>query len=194
MLQYDPKNLKYPGDEKFRVYTQFRQSKRKKQKRKKVTDDDSVNSDFTSRSGITKADLEEHQHRLCGFLDSLVKHEQWVQSLPKNRSKICVSCGKPCHHQCMACPGEPAIHFYRPNGRANSCFVHYHNTGSFGRWKCDSHLVGSKRKEWTYPTEQELSENSLDMKRLQLAQERPVAAPAPPPLSTNQAPNPAYMI
>ena len=82
----------------------------------------------------------------------------------------------------MLCPGQPAVHFFWPSGRSNSCFVHYHNTGSFGKWKCDVHLSGVKRKDWHYPTQEELKEHSIDMQRLHLSNEKQPEAAQPPPL------------
>ena len=187
MLEYDPRKLKYPGDDKFRAYTQQPKSKRRKHR---PTGNASVNSDSsysTTRSGITKVDVEENSDRLCGFLDELILHEQSVQSLKAHRSLKCVSCGKPCYHRCSLCPGGPAMHFYKPSGRSSSCFVHYHNTASFGKWKCDVHLVGRKRKDWTYPDQDELKEHSLDMTRLQLATQSTINARVEPPLPPGNA-------
>ena len=127
MLQYDPKRLKYPGDEKFRTYTQQPKAKRRRHGRTDATvDSTSVNSDFTTRSGIGKADLIENSTRLCGFLDELIQHEKSVKPLEAHRSLVCISCGKACYHRCTLCPGEPALHFHKPTGRSSSCFVlHY---------------------------------------------------------------------
>ena len=113
-----------------------------------------------------------YSHRLCGFLDELLEHEKSIQSLQAHRSLICISCGKPCYHRCTMCPGSPAMHYHKPTGRSNSCFVHYHNTASLGKWKCNVHMVGRKRKDWSYPTDDELRSHSLDMTRLHLASKR----------------------
>ena len=167
MLEYSPKARNYAGDDKFRVYTQVPKAKRPRLSASSTTASDG--SDYTTRSGVRREHLEGASDRLCGFLDDLLKHEKHMKSLPPSTHKVCVACGKPSYHYCSLCPDSPAMHFFRPTGRNNTCFVHYHNTASFGAWKNDQLIVGKKKKDWKYPDEQDLQQHSQDMTRLHLS-------------------------
>ena len=143
MLTYNPVKKKYPGDEKFRAFTQVSRAKR-------PSSSASVSSgeSYSTRSGVSAPDLERASNRLCGFLDELLLHEKSVEALPGKTHLICVACGKVCHQRCTLCPDQPALHFFKPKGRSNACFMHYHNTSSYGKWKCDTKISGKKRKDW----------------------------------------------
>lgn len=164
MLTYNPANRKYAGDEKFRAFTQINKARRPPRSNASVSS--GGDSSYSTRSGVTTHHLDRASGRLCGFLDELLLHEKSVEALPGKTHLICVACGQICHQRCTLCPDQPALHFYRPKGKSNACFMHYHNTASFGKWKCDFRISGKKRKDWSYPDTSELSEHSRDMTRL----------------------------
>ena len=183
MLTYCPKNRMYPGDEKFRVYTQIPRAKRPRM------DAPSVASDYSTRSGVDRNMLSDSRQRLCGFLDDLLQHERDMKALPRHTHRVCVACGKACYHYCSLCPGSPPLHLFKPNGRQNTCFLHYHNTASFGAWKNDQVITGRKKKEWRYPDDSDLQQHSQDMTRLHLhAAASAPAAPMAPPAAAAAAP------
>ena len=177
MLAYSPKNLNYPGDEKFRVHTQLA-----KKKRANASVAASVSSTYTTDSGVDKNKLEESLNtRLCGFLDELLEHEKTLVKIggKKNTHLQCVCCGEQTYWRCERCPGKPPLHASPPDGRSNSCFLNYHNTASYGKWRADWALKsGRKKREWKYPDAFELHQNERQIKRLHQAPVRTPEAPS----------------
>ena len=171
MLSCSPTKREYPGDERMRACTQ-------QSKKNRVASAASVNtsfssvtssSDYTTDSGINSNSLSHASGRLCGFLDELLEHEKAMKTIDNRGHQVCRCCGKPAYTYCSKCPGNPAIHVRACDGKNNSCFLHYHNTSSFGKWKEDFKYTGTKRKDWTYPDEIELQEHGKQMKRLHLS-------------------------
>ena len=58
--------------------------------------------------------------------------------------------------------------------------MHYHNTASYGKWKCDYRITGKKRKDWHYPGHNELCDHARDMARLHKTTTAAVAAAMDP--------------
>jgi hypothetical protein len=163
MLQYSPKNNIYPGDDKFRVSTQVPKKKRRRTSISVATDQAAVESIELRGNGlIGREALEGAQGHLCGFLDDLLLHEQSVEQFPNRGHQVCACCGKPTYTRCMKCPGNPAFHLTKPKGRINSCFIHYHNTSSFGLWRSDYRYTGQTRSlsSWQYPDAVDLDQHS----------------------------------
>lgn len=172
MLTYCPSNLKYKGDETFRVSTQIPKARRRKRSSAGVSSASSsthpsVCSTYITSSGINREILDDAKGRVCGFLDDLLEHERACIRIPGRKHLMCQCCGKQAYFRCMLCPGQPPIHMSIPDGRTNSCFVHYHNAASLGVWRGDWKLKQqSKRRDWVYPTESSLRESSRQMERL----------------------------
>jgi len=171
MLAYSPTNRNYPGDEAMRACTKQRKRERvtssmmSTDSSSKTTSSLSSTSNLTTTSGINKAKLDMAGTRLCGFLDELLQHERAIVALKNKAHQVCHCCGKPAYHFCSLCPDKPALHIKHNDGK-NSCFLHYHNTSSFGSWKEDFKWTGAKRKNWEHPDEATLAETSREMKRL----------------------------
>jgi len=170
MLTYSPTNRQYPGDESLRVCT--KQSVKRRIVSSMMSSDSSQamsslssSSGTTTSNGINKEKLDMAGNRLCGFLDELLLHEKAVKPIPNKAHQVCHCCGKAAYHYCSRCPGNPALHAHHHDGK-NTCFLHYHNTGSFGSWKEDFKWTGAKRKDWKMPDEAMLQESSRQMKRL----------------------------
>ena len=167
MLAYSPTDRKYPGDESMRVCT--KQSKKNRTPSSIMSIDSSRTTSSLSSTatpnGITKEKLDLTGNRLCGFLDDLLEHEKAIVGLKNKAHQVCHCCGKPACHYCSLCPDKPALHVTHRDGK-NSCFLHYHNTSSFGTWKEDFKWAGHKRKDWTFPDAPRLQESSRQMKRL----------------------------
>ena len=156
-----------PGDEKFRVSTQ--KPKAKRATARGSSSNASVSSEFTTTTGVDKTVLDGATGRVCGFLDQLLAHERSLTKInsEKKTHLKCVCCGEQTYYKCSLCPGQPPIHIKAPDGRDNSCFLHYHNTATLGSWRGDWKIkAGNKRKNWKYPTELELREQTRQMKRL----------------------------
>ena len=180
MLTYNPRNLNYKGDERFRVSTQLNKNKRRKAPLSTNSSTATVASTFSTSTGVNREILEGAAGRVCGFLSDLLQHEASVVRLPNKKHLQCVCCGKQTYYKCTLCPGEPPLHMPPPptthnnavapdtdERRKNSCFLHYHDTGSFGTWKGDWHFKhGAKRKDWKYPDDMQLRESERQMRRL----------------------------
>ena len=137
----------------------------------------SSTSTTTTTNGINKEKLDKARNRLCGFLDELLLHEKGIKPLPNKAHQVCHCCGKNAYHCCSRCPSNPALHVHHHDGK-NSCFLHCHNTASFGSWKEDFKWTGRKRKDWQHPDEAMLQESSRQMKRLHqsIFQSPPIAS------------------
>jgi len=180
MLQYSPSNHKYPGDDRFRSVTQVPKQRRMRPPRSSSSSNTSVGDASSAAGSIGKDELDKASGRLCGFLDELLSHEASVKSIPNKGHAVCLCCGKQAYSKCFLCPEKPALHMTPPKGRVNSCFLHYHNTASFGKWRRDYKTTGNKRPaEWQYPDDDDLHQHSQAMQRLHTA-----LTPAPPAAAT----------
>jgi hypothetical protein len=64
----------------------------------------------TIASMITVDDMQNSEHRLCGFLDPLCVHIHHKGTLPGTNKQVCVVCGKACQHEiCGIC--KVALHY-----------------------------------------------------------------------------------
>lgn len=182
-LQYSPKHCKYPGDERFREHTQLKKNNRTRTNRSSNSVSSGSVTTYTTSSGIGAKEVEEASGRLCGFLDELLEHERSIAPIPNKGHAVCLCCGKQAYTKCNLCPNKPAIHMNIPKGRRNSCFIHYHNTASFGKWRNDWSIVtGLKRKrQWVYPDSDELQQHASQMKQLHLSLCLPIQTTQTPP-------------
>jgi len=199
MLHYDPRELKYPGDERMRVCT-----KQCKAKRAIALSNASVVSSHlslagvrTTSNGLSREDFEAQKSRLCGDITPLYDHVKHVQPIANRSSKKCVVCGQDCYFVCMKCKGPDgkygvAMHKNdSKTGSANntgvSCFYHHHNKTFFGLAKNDYKLVGSKRKrDYHFPTETEMAKHRKEVNKL-LAPTTVI--PPMPPLQSHTNPH-----
>ena len=93
MLEYTPRNRKYPGDQNFRLATQEHLSRRKSSVPRNVqanrgrhtgASSSSTGGDSSIASGVTMDDFNNAQERLCGNLTPLYCHLTSTVSLPNN--------------------------------------------------------------------------------------------------------------
>ena len=179
MVEYDPQQRKYPGDEKFRLATQ-------QHKRRRLSTSFSSASILTQpsnggyASGLKREDFRKsHQDgtRLCGDLTLLYNHIDSVKPIPNGGGKICVVCGEKCYFICAECvgpDGKLGVSMHRNAkkeginaGSKISCFYHYHNTAFFGLAKNDHKLVGIiRKKDWKFPTETTMASHRREIQRL----------------------------
>ena len=184
MLQYDPKDLKYPGDERFRAVTAIHKSRRTKRKLKDIysrtgstparstaANSRSPASSVISRESIKKA----FGKRLCGDLCPLIDHLSSIKPTRNRNPKICVVCGKPSYNLCMKCVGPDgksgvALHAAPTTGNRKadhvSCFFHYHNTSYFGLAREDYHMHGIAKKDWSPTDEDKQRDHYKEIRRV----------------------------
>ena len=167
MLEYDPKNRRYPGDDSMRVCT--------KQNKNKRGDDDPEDPSSNKRgrgrpSAVDKKTALEtakfkkakfgrgENSRLCGNLSRLDKHIKSVETALKH-PKACKVCGGEAYSICGIC-GVP-LHFIPSKGKhaGKMCFFDYHDDAFFGLAREDSKMNKSKKSEWAYPTVSKKKEN-----------------------------------
>ena len=168
MLEYDPKNCKYRGDDSMRVCT-----KQKKMSRKEAADSEGSSGSKRSRgrpsavskqlafetSEFKKAKFGRGENsRLCGNLFRLEKHIKSVETALKH-PKSCKVCGGDAYSICGVC--NVPLHFIPTKGKHTGkiCFFDYHDDSFFGLARDDSKLSNAKKSDWAYPTVSKKKEN-----------------------------------
>ena len=173
-LTYCPRNRCYPGDDKFRVSTQQKLSKRQlpsaglstPRSPTPGTPRSAASVASSSTSGITPEDVKQEQQRLCGDLTQLTEHYESLQHLPNKNKKVCSLCGILCQHICGKC-GKAMHHPGTTNEKVkHPCFIQWHNTMFFGLAKDDFRFVGSKKKDYDQPSAEKVVIHSVAMKRM----------------------------
>ena len=161
MLEYDPKNRKYLGDESMRVCT-----KQKRKDRGKFYESSSATSSKRTRgrpSEQSKQAIAEaaefkrakqgrgENSRLCGNLSRLDRHIKSVETALKH-PKACRVCGGDAYSICGVC-GVP-LHFIPTKGKhiGKMCFFDYHDDAFFGLAREDTKLTNARKSDWTYPS------------------------------------------
>ena len=165
MLTYDPRKRLYIGDEKFRVCTQQNQE----QRRRTSPARSSSSSSQSTTSGIGDEECSSENAsstRLCGFLDTLFEHQESVKRFPGNNGRVCFVCGGRTSKSCTKC--GVALHLLPPEGKQTkiSCFMLYHNTGFFGLARQDCGIVRRRRRDWEFPSQEEMQLNSQQMRQI----------------------------
>ena len=186
MLQYNPKDRTYPGDDSMRVCTKQNKSQRKgkKKSRQELEDDDTDISETASKKGrgrpsvASKQKQKEAQEfkrakygrgdnsRLCGNLSRLDKHIKSVETSLKH-PKACKVCGGDAYSVCNVC-GVP-LHFIPTKGKhaGKMCFFDYHDDAFFGLARDDTKLSNAKKSDWAYPSMSKRKENAKKWKEVE---------------------------
>ena len=159
MLTYDPKNLRYPGDERMRAVTSL----------SKVNRGGSNNKLARVTSGQVRI---AKRTRLCGDLQKLCKHTASIQR--NKHPNVCAWCGEQGAYthcaDCMAQTGKKISLHYNCKagaGKGMFCFYNYHDDACFGLGKNDaSQLLNQPKWEWKKPTKRETKENQSYIKDL----------------------------
>ena len=160
MLEYNPRERKYLGDERFRASTSQHKSRRPPLPTELSHSGSSSDSTMTS---VTSESIKKASgRRLCGDLCPLIDHMSSIRPVPNRNSKVCVVCGKDAYHVCTKCIGEdgkPGVAMHAaPNLRGVGeygvpCYMHYHNTSFFGLARADYRLAGhSNKAKWVKAT------------------------------------------
>ena len=159
MLTYDPKNLRYPGDERMRAVTGLSKVKR------------GGRNDKLARVSAGQVRIAKRT-RLCGDLQKLCKHTASIQR--NKHHNVCAWCGESGAYthcgDCMAQTGKKiALHYNCKAGPGKGlyCFYNYHDDNCFGLGKNDaSQLLKQPKWEWKKPTKREIKENQSYIKDL----------------------------
>jgi hypothetical protein len=168
-LGYKPEDMKYLGDDKFRVNTVQKKSKRARSPVPNAAAPAVANANTITRTdaGITAEamKLKGSELRLCGFLGSVTEHYDSCQTMEEKGKKLtCVFCGKLSYQFCGLC--GVAVHKFPQEDGESSCFFRYHDTGCFGLARADWKITNKKQKDWSFPTMAEIRKNEAQMQRL----------------------------
>jgi hypothetical protein len=162
MLSYTPKDVKYLGDDKFRVFTQSTEAKRAPSPPlPALTAEGAIT---TTAAGISQPALTTNKakKRMCGFIGNLAEHYDSCNTMEERGKKLtCVFCGKPTYQLCALCGS--AMHKHPQADGQSSCFFNWHDTGCFGLARDDWKITNKKMKDWTYPTMTEMKANEQQM-------------------------------
>jgi hypothetical protein len=81
---------------------------------------------------------------------------------------MCAYCKQKCSHKCGFC--GKALNLTKPRHHPNAtapCFFAYHDECCFGLGYSDTSIASKrKKKEWTYPTEEDLEGNKREIRQL----------------------------
>mmetsp|Transcript_4672 Transcript_4672/g.7901 ORF Transcript_4672/g.7901 Transcript_4672/m.7901 type:complete len:197 (-) Transcript_4672:181-771(-) len=157
MLEYDPRNRSYPGDDQLRVCTQ--QHKKRRASSKSSSADKYVD-DGLSVSNVKKARVSD---RICETLDDLNVHLKSFKS--GTNAKACEVCGKNTLWKCSKC--IKAICGPASRNWNQGCMVNFHNISFFGLTRSDSADVHKKKTNaWTPPTQALIGRNKRRIRAL----------------------------
>lgn len=158
MLQYNPIDRKYPGDDKMRVCTQKKKRARSTSRsRSPFRDGKESEQEAVTREQLAEAKRGGKGSRLCGNMSKFTYH---VNSIEKIRSeKICYWCGGPAYTICQIC--EVPLHYGPKKGAhaGKQCFLHYHDESMFGLGRGDCSLLNTSKKDWQSPTRSRCARN-----------------------------------
>lgn len=143
MLEYDPTDNKYPGDDKFRVVTQQPKKRRKSQ---------STGSASVSSDGVTAESLNAAKSgRICTTIDKFETHCQSMFIV--SNANPCEVCGKKTLWRCGLCGNKPVCVLQNKTWKGGSCICRLHNESFFGLTRSDKEDVhNGKKVQWRPPS------------------------------------------
>ena len=125
--------------------------------------------DVAMTKKVTLAQLSQEKKtlngQLCGDLNKYLFHRSNIETV--GHDLTCQFCGKTCHTQCKIC--DVAAHDNPVRGKyiGYQCFTHLHNDQSFGLGLLDCKLVGTNKKKWKEPTNNDKETNSRHITEIQ---------------------------
>ena len=163
-LTYSPTQLKYPGDENFRVATKRGSKSPGRKDTARKPQNSMVDGTFIPVKDF-KQSMRDKKGRSCGDLDKLCDHLKSVVRMKSARA--CAWCGLPCYQKCTLCKdddGKPVNLHHTQKGEQSMCFFNYHNEACIGLARSDQPL-GKLRKEWVEPKKRARNDNKEVIKK-----------------------------
>ncbi len=158
MIRYDPKNNRYPGDDKFRVVTKM--MKKDRVLYGSQVCDYELCKECNIESGITICTLKRETRgvktRGCGDLTKLCKH---FDSMKKIMRRKCAWCGENTYWGCSKCVGDDGKEIPLHNSVEKNCFLMYHNTLNLGMGFVDHKITNKRKSAFKTPSVRELKQN-----------------------------------
>ncbi|KAL7529487.1 hypothetical protein ACHAXR_004154 [Thalassiosira sp. AJA248-18] len=166
MLNYDPKDNKYPGDSKMREFTRRRKRDRDNMARKSTST--YVPDGLTIRNfKKAKAGTRHKPPRLCGDLDDLKQH--LASCARTNNSGKCEVCGAKTTWTCKLCDKKMCV-LEEKKFKGIACALSYHNDNFFGLTRSDFKcLYGSKMGDWVPPSQNKIKSNARRIETIKRA-------------------------
>lgn len=162
MLQYDPRNNHYCGDNKFRRYTQQHKLRRVGSASSSV---DSAEDDMYPKDGLTLAAFQRGQllPRFCQTLEQVSNHFSSIVKI--NNASKCKVCGDNTIWRCTLCNKSLCIMTKRTWNGAR-CILAYHNEEFYGLARGDFRSVHGKNVDsWTPPDIAAINRNARRIRR-----------------------------
>ena len=165
MLEYNPEDLLYPGDQHMCAVTILPKNRRKRKPGRPKSSE--ISPDFVSKEDLCVEIKEkrESERRLCGDLTLLSDHIDSTEK--KKNGGICAWCKETAYTKCTKC--GVYLHFFPQRGRVESkrkCFINHHNDSMFGLSAKDQPLVGKRKKDWKDPSNRKVKRNRAHISNL----------------------------
>jgi hypothetical protein len=145
MLAYNPKALKYMGDDKMRAVTNTARAKHPTLIPPTADGDITTTTAGVGEDALLAAST---ARLLCGFVSDLKEHFNACQTMEdKGKHLACSWCGVGTYQFCGIC--KVAMHKFphKDTPTATPCFFHYHDTGCLGLAKMDFWLMKQEEEE-----------------------------------------------
>ena len=156
MLEYNPANVKYMGDELTRIVTQVNQKKRRLKSdacsRKMVQYDEGGMNVQNYRKAMSS---ERFSHG--NDLNKLTAHLGKVQK--KSNKMSCEVCGEATYWKCLVCNSAICVTDGKRKWSGGKCMFTYHNPSFWGLARGDSELHNMSEAAWIPPKEQQRKRN-----------------------------------
>jgi len=156
MIEYDPSELKYEGDEVARVNTQVnkkRKSLKSEERFRKMIKYDEGGMNMSNFQKVMETERFSHGNDL----NKLALH---LESIKKKSNKItCDVCGEKTYWKCLKCNIALCTTDGKRHWNGGKCALNFHNPSFWGLARCDSHLHNMKEKDWVKPKESQRKRN-----------------------------------
>jgi hypothetical protein len=162
MLQYDPRNNRYCGDNKFRRYTQQHKLRRMGSASSSV---DSAEDDMYPKDGLTLAAFQRGRllPRFCQTLEQMSNH--FLNIVKLNNASKCEVCGDKTIWRCTLC-NKNLCTMSKRTWNGAKCILAYHNEEFYGLARSDFRSVHGKNVEsWTPPDTAAINRNARRIRR-----------------------------
>lgn len=165
MLTYDPRHNNYPGDSKFRRYTQ--QHKLRRSTSGSVSEN-SADDEVSSNDGLTLEVFKRARAlpRFCKTLDDIHKHFSNIVKL--NNAMKCEVCGEKTIWRCEIC-NKNLCTMSKRTWNGAKCVLTYHNEEFYGLARSDFKSVHGKNIDhWIPPETAAINRNARRVRRFLL--------------------------
>ena len=169
MLEYNPANLKYSGDEMSRSNTQINKKRKesrnddKHRKMVKYNEGGMTVTNYQTAMTMKRFDHGNDLHKLNVHLRNMVK---------KSNKMICEVCGEKTYWKCVLCNSALCTTDGKRKWNGGRCMLSFHNPSFWGLARSDSHLHNITEAAWVAPKEQTRKRNGDSVASLKASLEK----------------------